>query len=306
MGRRHRFRGRAVDGVILFDKPIGWSSNDAVQRVKRLFSAQKVGHTGTLDVLATGVLPLCFGEATKFSNYGLNADKSYAVTVKLGVRTASGDGDGEILAEHKVPELTPDDIEPVLENYRGTIQQIPSMYSAIKHEGKPLYKFARAGVEIERKPRDVTIYENRLTGLCGDVLELQVTCSKGTYIRTLIDEIGLELGCGAHVAGLRRVKVGNFTLADCVAYSELVSAKEREGLDTLLNPVETLLDGWIDVKLPRATGYLVRQGRTVAIPHCIPSEGWVKLYEITVDHSLQFMGIGEVANGKVSPRRLVS
>ena len=306
MGRRHRTRGRAIDGVALLDKPLGWSSSDSVQRVKRLFGARKVGHTGTLDVLATGVLPLCFGEATKFSNFGLNANKSYEVVAKLGTRTVSGDGDGEIIAQAVVPGLTEAAVETVLETFRGEIQQIPSMYSAIKHEGKPLYKFARAGIDVERKPRRVTIFENMLRSLDGDELKLRITCSKGTYVRTLVDDIGVALGCGAFVSKLRRIQAGNFHIDDCLSFEQLVEAKADARLNTCLRPIETLMEGWNSVKLPHATAYLVRQGQAVVVPQCAPPDGWVKLFETTTDDTSKFIGIGEIASGKVAPRRLVS
>ena len=187
MGKR---RGRPVNGVIVFDKPAGFSSNDAVQKVKRLFGARKVGHTGSLDPLATGVLPLCLGEATKFSQYLLDSDKKYWARLKLGVRTDSGDADGEVVETRPVPELDVETVEAALDAFRGEIEQIPSMFSAVKHNGQPLYKLARQGIEIERKSRTVTVFSNELVRLDGDELELEIHCSKGTYVRTIAEDLG--------------------------------------------------------------------------------------------------------------------
>lgn len=306
MGRRLRSSGRIVDGVLLLDKPLGWSSNHAVQRVKRLFNARKVGHTGTLDQRATGVLPLCFGEATKFSKYGLTANKTYAVVAQLGVVTDTGDTEGTVVVEKPVPELTKASIESVLDEFRGTIQQIPSMYSALKHEGQRLYKLARKGVEIEREPREITIHRNELMSFDGERLELEVECTKGTYIRTLVADIGDALGCGAHVASLRRTHVAHFAIDRCATFEQLVDAKHGGTLDDLVQPIEVMVNGWIDIKLPLRTAYLVRQGQVVSAPSCTPTSGWVKLFEENADGVSIFMGIGEINGGFIAPRRLVA
>ena len=306
MAGRSRSRGQIVDGVVLLDKPFGWTSNHAVQRVKRLFNARKVGHTGTLDQRATGILPLCLGAATKFANAGLSADKTYEVVAKLGVTTDTGDADGTITAAKPVPDLTPEILESVLAKFRGEIMQIPSMYSAIKHDGQPLYKLARQGIEVERDARAITILRNELTELTIDTFELVVECTKGTYIRTLIADIGDALGCGAHVSELKRQCVGQFSIADCVSFDRLVEAKQGGELTTYLRPISTMLQGWVVVKLSRPTAYLVRQGQSVSVPPCSPTCGWVKLLEEHADGELTFLGIGEIQGDRVSPRRLVT
>ena len=306
MGRRLRSSGRVVDGVILLDKPLGWTSNHAVQRVKRLFNARKVGHTGTLDQRATGVLPMCFGEATKFSQYSLDANKTYEVGVQLGVATDTGDTDGNVTAEKPVPDLDRSQIEAVLDSFRGEIDQIPPMYSAIKHEGQRLYKLARQGVEVERTARRITIFRNELKQFDGDSFELLIECTKGTYIRTLVADIGDALGCGAHVSMLDRQRVGHFHKKDCVTFKRLLEAKKTGQHDAFLRPVSSMVEGWLDIKLPRPTAYLVRQGQAVSVPPCSPTRGWVKLLEERADGEFTFLGIGEIESGRVAPRRLVA
>ena len=295
-----------MDGVVLLDKPFGWTSNHAVQRVKRIFNARKVGHTGTLDQRATGVLPMCLGTATKFSNFGLSADKTYEVVAQLGVTTDTGDTDGTVIAEASVPELSVAEMEEVLDQFRGDIEQVPSMFSSIKRNGQPLYKLARKGIEVEREPRAITIHRNELMNLAGDSFQLVVECTKGTYIRTLVADIGEALGCGAHVTALKRLRAGHFDLADCVSFEKLVEAKETGDLASFLRPVETMVEGWIDIKLPRPTAYLVRQGQAVSAPPCSPTHGWVKLLEQQADGELIFLGIGEIQGGRVAPRRIVA
>ena len=306
MGRRLRSSGRILDGVLLLDKPYGWSSNHAVQRVKRLFHARKVGHTGTLDQRATGVLPLCFGEATKFSRYGLDANKTYEVVAQLGVSTDTGDTDGTIVATRDVPTITRAELEETLNGFRGEISQIPSMFSALKRDGQPLYKLARRGIEVEREPRTITIFSNELTAFDGDQFGLTVECSKGTYIRTLVTDIGEAIGCGAHVTQLTRSRAGHFQRSDCVTFDQLVDAKKDGKHDEFLRPITSMVEGWIDIKLPRQTAYLVRQGQAVPVPSCSPSHGWVKLLEERADGEFTFMGVGEIKGGLVAPRRLVA
>ncbi|MGH8121089.1 MAG: tRNA pseudouridine(55) synthase TruB, partial [Gammaproteobacteria bacterium] len=220
MARTNRQRGRDVHGILLLDKPAGATSNHVLQQVKRLYLARKAGHTGSLDKLASGLLPLCLGEATKLSGYLLNADKAYEATCKLGVVTTTGDAAGAVIATHPVPAISGADVERVMERFRGEIQQTPPMYSALKHEGRRLYKLAYAGISVEREPRSVTIHELTHVRLNGDELEFRVHCSKGTYIRTLAEDIGRELGCGAHIKVLRRTAVGPFTAEQMVDFAE--------------------------------------------------------------------------------------
>ena len=304
-----RPRGRDVSGMIVVDKPSGASSNDAVQRAKQLYRAQKVGHTGSLDPLATGVLPLCFGEATKFSQYLLDSDKKYWVRIKLGVRTDSGDADGQIIETRAVVGIDAAAIERVLDAFRGEIEQIPSMFSAVKHQGQPLYKLARRGIEIERKSRRVMIYSNELVAFEGDEFELEIHCSKGTYVRTIAEEIGEKLGCGAHVCALRRRKAGPYDESDIMSFAELEQCREEGGydaLDALLLPVETAVRDWPVVSLSDATAFYIRQGQPVIVPHA-PTSGRVQLIEQSTDGSKQmFIGVGEILDdGRVAPRRLV-
>src|SRR3990167_9071748 len=208
--RKRKHKGRNLSGLLVLDKPVGITSNAALQQVKALYQASKAGHTGSLDPLASGMLIICFGEATKFSQYLLDADKTYEVHAKLGEKTTTGDAEGEIVTRQSVPTFSKNEIEKVLENFRGEIRQIPSMYSAIKYQGKPLYEYARAGIEVERQARPIFIYELVLRSIEKQECHLFVHCSKGTYIRTLIENIGDKLRCGAHVAGLRRLSIGKF------------------------------------------------------------------------------------------------
>lgn len=308
MRRKRRSRpGRPVDGILLLDKPQGFSSNDALQEVKRLFGAAKAGHTGSLDPLATGVLPLCFGEATKFSQFLLNSDKGYWAEIKLGVRTDSGDADGEVVETREVPALTEADIDAALEAFRGDFEQIPSMFSAIKHQGKPLYKLARQGVEVEREPRPVTVHENRILEFEGDRLVLQILCSKGTYVRTIAEDLGEALGCGAHVTGLRRTSVGPFVIDDARTVEDLEAVRSEGGhaaLDSLLLPVERAVQHWPEVHLTDLSAYYLSKGQPVIVPRA-PTEGWVRIHE-DVDGGSRFLGVGEVLDdGRIAPRRLV-
>ncbi|MGO2392205.1 MAG: tRNA pseudouridine(55) synthase TruB, partial [Halomonas sp.] len=235
-------RGLPVNGVLLLDKPKGLSSNHALQRVRRLFQAQKAGHTGTLDPMATGLLPICLGEATKFSSHLLEADKVYRTRVELGVMTDTGDAEGRIIAQHDVPNLTIDDVEAVLTRFRGEIDQVPPMYSALKHQGKKLYELAREGKHVERAARRVSVYDARLLSFDGTAFELEVSCSKGTYIRTLAEDIGQALGCGAHISQLRRLKTGPF-LADAMWTLEALEAlADQAALEAELMPVDVLVN----------------------------------------------------------------
>jgi tRNA pseudouridine55 synthase len=224
-----------IDGVLLLDKPAGWTSNAALQKAKRLFNAAKAGHTGTLDPFASGLLPICFGQATKFSSYALHGDKAYRAVLKLGVTTTTGDLEGEVLETRPVA-VRLDAVNELLPKFTGTIQQTPPMYSALKHQGKPLYEYARAGIEIERKPRAVTLFSLAAEKLDGDELSISVHCSGGTYIRTLAEDIGKALGCGAHLIVLERTASGAFSLEQSVSLEALEHMDETQRLATLLPP----------------------------------------------------------------------
>jgi tRNA pseudouridine55 synthase len=302
MGRR-RAKGRDVNGILLLDKPSGITSNAALQQVKRLYFARKAGHTGSLDPLASGVLPICMGEATKVSAFLLDADKRYRVRCQLGVRTATGDAEGEILASSAVDCYSRAQLESVLEQFRGSIEQIPPMYSALKHQGQRLYKLARQGVEVERQPRPVEIYALVLTGQGDDWIEIDVHCSKGTYVRTLVEDIGERLGCGAHVSGLRRTAVGPYDETGLVTITALEELKQSDlaAMDRLLLPIESALTQWPGVELSNDAAFYLQQGQPVLVPRA-PTSGWVRLYER--DHT--FLGMGEILDdGRVAPRRLM-
>ncbi|MDY0746312.1 tRNA pseudouridine(55) synthase TruB [Paucibacter sp. R3-3] len=240
--RKQRIQRRPVHGVLLLDKPLGLSSNDALQKAKWLLRAEKGGHTGTLDPLATGLLPLCFGAGTKFSQVSLDADKGYLATLNLGVTTTTGDAEGEVLERREVT-ATRAQIEAVVAKFVGEIDQVPPMYSALKHEGRPLYEYARAGIHIERPSRRVTIHRADIVGFDNALLTLDVSCSKGTYIRTLAEDIGRELGCGASLAALRRTKSGPLTVDRAVSLDALAAMNEVER-EALLHPPDSLLADW--------------------------------------------------------------
>lgn len=307
MGRRNRRRN--VDGILVLDKPVGLTSNGALQEAKRLYNAAKAGHTGSLDPIATGVLPLCFGEATKFSRFLLDADKRYLATFKLGVATASGDADGDVVSEAPVPALTAQKLEEVLSDFRGEIEQTPSMYSAIKMDGQPLYKLARQGVEVEREARTVTVYELVLVDWGGDEVILDITCSKGTYIRSIAEDVGKVLGCGAHVSRLRRLASGPFTVDDAHTLDELKSLKENNGLysiDELLEPAASAVQHWPAVALTEITASYLKQGQAVQVSNA-PVHGWVRIFSESDDDEGCFLGVGEILeDGRVAPRRLLA
>lgn len=299
---RHKLRD--VNGIVLLDKPIGITSNGALQTVKRLFQARKAGHTGSLDPLAGGLLPLCFGLATKVSAFLLESDKEYQVTVKLGEKTTTGDAEGEVTSRRDAGAVSDAAIAAVLPRYTGSIQQIPPMHSAIKQNGQPLYKLAHQGIEVERQPREVTIYDLRLLRRDGDALDLAVSCSKGTYIRTLAEDIGETLGVGAHVSALRRTAAGPFQASQMVDLETLQAAAEQglAALADFLLPMDAALEKWPDVCLSEDMAYFVRQGQPVFVPKA-PTSGWVKLR--TADR--RFLGVGRVLeDGRVAPKRLVS
>jgi tRNA pseudouridine55 synthase len=303
---RRKQRGRHVDGILLLDKPPGLTSNGALQQVKRLFSAAKAGHTGSLDPLATGVLPLCFGEATKFSQFLLEADKKYRTTIKFGISTKTGDSDGEIIEEKEVPLVA--DVEAVLKQFRGAINQVPSMYSALKVNGQPLYKLARAGIEVERKERQVMIYELEIREQADTEWVLDIVCSKGTYIRTLAEDIGKVIGCGAHVSQLRRLKSGPYEIEETVTMEQLEQLKDDgyDALDRALLPTCTAVQQWPYVELTDITASYFRQGQPVQVASS-PTSGWVRIFnESRAQEESNFVGVGEILDdGRIAPRRLV-
>lgn len=239
-----KYQPRQIDGVLLLDKPIGISSNQALQKIKHLFQAKKAGHTGTLDVLASGLLIICFGKATKLASTLLNANKSYRVCAKLGIKTTTCDAEGKVLETKSTDKITRELIEEVLQKFRGEILQIPSMYSALKHQGTPLYKLARKGIEVKREPRKVNIYELKLLDWQKDLLKLEIVCSKGTYVRNLVDDIGASLGCGAYVTELRRLSVGKFQAEQMHTIDQLQQLFESgdfPAIDAKILPTEILL-----------------------------------------------------------------
>ncbi len=295
---------RNVSGIIVLDKPLGFTSNAALQKVRWLLNAEKAGHTGSLDPLATGVLPLCFGEATKFSQYLLDADKGYEAVMQLGITTTTADAEGDVLQRREV-RVTAADIEAVLPRFRGDIEQVPPMYSALKRDGQPLYKLARAGEVVEREARSVTIARLELLGLEGDLARLSVSCSKGTYIRTLVEDIGEALGCGAHVQALRRTHAGPFELAQAVTLETLEAAYAaggNEALDAFLLPADSGLLHWPLLQFSEHSAYYWLHGQPVRAPEA-PKFGMVRVQ----DHNGRFIGIGEVSeDGRIAPRRLIS
>jgi len=301
--RRH---GRNVSGILLLDKPRGISSNEALQRVKRFFKAAKAGHTGSLDPLATGLLPVCLGGATKFSSFLLDADKHYRVRVRLGVTMTTADAEGEVVTEVSADGVSERDLQAALARFRGPIEQLPPMYSAVKHQGERLYKLARRGIEVERTPRSVTIHRIELRRFEPPEFEIDVHCSKGTYVRTLAADLGEALGCGGHVTDLRRTGVGpylesgaRFVTLDEVERHAL--AEGRDVLDALLLPLESALGHWPSVGLSEDAAFYLRQGQAVLVPQA-PTEGLVRLY----DPSRKFIGVGCILDdGKVQPKRLL-
>lgn len=307
MGRRRKL-GRDIDGILLLDKPLHLSSNEALQRVKRLYQANKAGHTGSLDPLATGLLPVCLGGATKFSTYLLDADKHYRVRIRLGVTTTTADAEGEILETRPVVGVDEARLRAVMARFLGPIEQLPPMYSAVKHQGERLYKLARQGIEVERQPRTVTIHRLALIDLALPELELDVHCSKGTYVRTLAEDIGAELGCGGHVIGLRRTGVGPYVeperrFVTLEEIEDLIANEEDPypALDSLLLPLESALEHWPAVRLTADAAFYLCQGQAVLVPQA-PTAGLVRLY----DPSRHFLGVGCILDdGKVQPKRLL-
>ena len=302
---RRRKRGRNISGVLLLDKPVGITSNAALQVVKRFYDANKAGHTGSLDPLATGMLPICLGEATKISGFLLSADKSYRAVCKLGVTTNSGDADGEVLEERPVGNIDEARVREVLMNFMGEGKQIPPMHSAIKRQGVPLYKLAHQGIEVEREARDITIHSLDLVRLEGDELEIDVRCSKGTYIRTLAEDIGEELGCGAHISALRRTGIGaldHMEMHTLDSLAALAEQEDKEALDGLLLPTEAALPDWPEVQLSADASFYLCQGQAVFVPQ-LKDRGLVRLFGA----NKRFLGLGTVLDdGRVAPKRLLS
>lgn len=293
-------RGDRVNGVLLLDKPLGVTSNRALQTARRLVSAQKAGHTGTLDPMASGLLPVMFGEATKFSADLLDADKSYRATVRLGVTTTTGDAEGEII-ERRAVDIAPGAVELALERFTGAIEQVPPMHSALKRDGRPLYELARAGVEVERAARTVRIHRLELIEQAAGTLVLDVDCSKGTYVRVLAEDIGRALGCGAHLAALRRTRVGPLTLAGAVELQAL-EGMDLEARRACLRPVDELLGTLPSVALDAELTQRFRQGQRLAID-AQPKGGRVRVYG--ADRTL--LGTATVNEwGVVGPERLIS
>ena len=293
-----RIARRPLDGVLLFDKPLQLSSNIALQKVRRLFQAEKAGHTGTLDPLATGLLPVCFGEATKFSNFLLDADKTYRALIRLGQTTTTGDAEGDITRTCAV-KLEPAQVSAVLRNFMGEIEQVPPMHSAIKHQGKPLYEYIRKGETVARASRSVTIYELVLGGFRGDELDITVRCSKGTYIRTLAEDIGQSLGCGAHLRGLRRTAIGRFHLDDAHTLAEL-EAMTLPQRDACLLPPDSLVQELPALELDAAQVARIAQGQRLAIESVLP-DGKVRLYGAG-----RFIGVANLEGQRLAPDRLLS
>lgn len=296
-----RRKGRQVDGILLLDKPLGLSSNAALQKVKRAYNAQKAGHTGSLDPLATGLLPLCLGHGTKVSSFLLDAQKSYEAELLLGQTTSTGDSEGEVLTERACTGIDLAAIDDVLSRFTGEITQIPPMYSALKRDGQPLYKLARQGIEVPRDPRAVTIFELERVFYHGASLTIRVRCSKGTYIRTLAEDVGEALGCGAHLKKLRRTAVGPFRIEDAITLEELCADElSMPARDALLLQIDGALNHLPEVNLSLLSAQFVTQGNPVNIPQR-SLRGLVRMY--AVDRT--FLGIGEIIDGgRLAPRRI--
>lgn len=300
---KNNFDTKPLSGIFLLDKPSGISSHSALQKVRRLFKIKKAGHAGTLDPLATGMLPIAFNEATKFLQYLLDADKTYFVTMKLGERTTTSDSEGEIISTRDVPPLSFEKINTVLDNFRGAIFQKPSMFSALKHNGVPLYEYARKGIEIDRPARPITITDLRIDHIENELISMTVSCSKGTYIRTLVDDVGEKLGCGAHVVQLRRLSVAHFSENQMMTLEKLQTICEnQELLQTHLLPIENSLSHLPALIFSEADEKALKQGKIVSNENA-NTIGCVTLF----DAHQHFFGIGEVSsNQRVAPKRLFS
>lgn len=290
-----------IDAVLILDKPAGITSNQALQKVKRMLRARKAGHCGSLDPMATGVLPICLGQATKFAGYLLGADKTYRASCRLGQTTTTADAEGELLDEREI-DATRAQIEAVLNRFRGDIEQVPPMYSALKQQGRRLYELARAGEQVERPPRPVTIYRLDLLGYEAPIVDFEVACSKGTYVRSLAQDIGEALGCGAHLTVLRRTEARPFTLADAITLDALNDAIELGRLEAHLRPVWSALEQFAQLELDRIDGERIRQGKVLS-PAAPPAAG---LYRLMAENG-EFIGLGEVdQEGRIKAKRLMN
>ncbi len=299
-------KGRQLTGIFLLDKEKGVSSNKALQQIKHLFGADKAGHTGSLDPLATGVLPICFGQATKFSRFLLDSRKSYETTIRLGITTESGDAEARVVKKRSTDFLNMDLVESVLKMYRGKIQQIPPMFSALKVDGERLYKLARKGITIDREPRDIEIYELNLLSLTGNEAKFFIRCSKGTYVRTLVEDIGESIGCGAHVRELRRLQVSSFSIEDCITLDSIKGLRQKyELLDAKLLPVDSALVGWPRISVPEQSQISLKHGKTISVESLAPL-GLVTIYSKNSNRRSEFLGIGEFrANGHLLPKKML-
>ena len=285
--------------MLLLDKPIGYSSNQALQKIKLSYQAAKAGHTGTLDPLATGLLPLCFGEATKFAHFLTDADKVYIATLKFGITTNTGDAEGEVLSVKDV-NFSKMQLEQVCNQFVGVISQIPPMYSALKHEGKAMYEYARAGVEIERAARTITIHNIEINAFDQDIATITVKCSKGTYIRTLAEDIGAQLGCGAHLIGLRRTATANYQINQAITLEqfEVMSPAQRA---LLLLPADSAVQHLPAITLDADSTFYLQQGQAIWQSGSVP-QGLIRLY----NEQHEFLGLGELqSDGKIAPKRLI-
>ena len=304
MTKRKNKRGRNVNGILLLDKPSGITSNDALQMLKRIFNARKAGHTGSLDKPATGLLPICFGEATKFTSYLLNADKHYIARCQLGIETTTGDAAGKITKTKKIPKLTIKQMSQLLSRYQGDIDQVPPMHSALKHKGQRLYKLAYQGIEVERQSRPVYIYSIKLLELNKDQMDIEVHCSKGTYIRTLVEDIGKDIGCGAHLLNLVRTGVGRFSQDEMINMETIteLADKGQSNLDSTLLPIDSIITEMPKVTLMNSVSCYLEKGQAVIVPHA-PTDGMLRIYNENQD----FLGVAEVLeDGRIAPRRLVN
>ena len=290
---------REIDGVFLLDKPLGFSSNQALKKIQWLFNAKKAGHTGTLDPMATGLLPICLGEATKFSHRLLNAHKSYIATIQLGITTSTGDQEGEVISEKEVV-LNEAQLKDTLKKFIGDTTQIPPMYSALKFEGKPLYEYAREGIEIERKSRQIKIFDIKLINIEKSIITIEVLCSKGTYIRTLAEDIGQTMGCGAHLKGLERTQTGNFQLSEALSI-EALEAMPISSREEVLMPIDALLEELSSIKLNMAELDAIKKGQSIDFMSKNDKE--VRLYSPLG----QFVGVGQPdLKGRLFPKRLIA
>lgn len=295
-----KFPKRDIDGVILLDKPLGLSSNHAMQKVKHLFQAKKAGHTGSLDPLATGLLPICLGEATKFASFLLDADKTYKATVKLGIKTTTADAEGDVVSLKPV-NISQPSLTEVLQRFEGEIEQTPPIYSALKVDGKPLYSYARLGKCVQIQSRKVNIHQIRLEQFEADEFVMTVTCSKGTYIRSLAEDIGEVLGCGAHLSGLRRISSGDFHLANAIALDSLTKMNITER-DQLLLPIDVKIQHIRPLNLTETQTLMMMHGQAISLESKFNTNEIIRLY----DNVGVFVGLGQMnSEGKLNPKRLL-